>query len=268
MYYNILNEGLLFPDSDASVKLPREDFLVSPLLLPQDVHGYRPHEGAFRDGRPYGGMFNGVSAPGSPYHHLYSQFPVQAFPFALPKLSQETKSAFPDLATGGILHHKHCLQSDDYGRGAGYPAYTTRDVPRHEDVKKENPSQGTRKHSDGGGDGGHKGLMGSPQSPLKSDCQPNSPTESSSSKNAHGPQATSDPKARNWKKYKFIVLNQSSREEEGGALEPEVRSPQRPALPTFHPEPENQDNAANKMTEHGDEFSPPQTSRLNNIINR
>ncbi|MXQ84957.1 hypothetical protein E5288_WYG021565 [Bos mutus] len=59
-----------------------------------------------------------------------------------------------------------------------------------------------------------KGLV-SPQSPQKSDCQPNSPTESCSSKNAcilqtsGSPPAKSptDPKACNWKKYKFIVLN-------------------------------------------------------------
>ncbi|XP_051990195.1 B-cell lymphoma 6 protein-like [Xyrauchen texanus] len=49
----------------------------------------------------------------------------------------------------------------------------------------------------------------SPQSPLRSDCQPNSPAESSScSRGVASPQrSVSDPKVRNWKKYKFIVLN-------------------------------------------------------------
>ncbi|XP_051556499.1 B-cell CLL/lymphoma 6 member B protein-like [Myxocyprinus asiaticus] len=48
-----------------------------------------------------------------------------------------------------------------------------------------------------------------PQSPFRSDCQPNSPAESSScSRWAASPQSSvSDPKVRNWKKYKFIVLN-------------------------------------------------------------
>uniref|UniRef100_A0AAY4BF69 BCL6B transcription repressor n=1 Tax=Denticeps clupeoides TaxID=299321 RepID=A0AAY4BF69_9TELE len=41
-----------------------------------------------------------------------------------------------------------------------------------------------------------------PHSPLRSDCQPNSPTESSGC-SAGGP----DTKVRNWKKYKLIVLN-------------------------------------------------------------
>lgn len=49
-----------------------------------------------------------------------------------------------------------------------------------------------------------------PQSPLRSDCQPNSPAESSScSRGAVSPQnSVGEPgKVRNWKKYKFIVLN-------------------------------------------------------------
>ncbi|XP_028833083.1 BCL6A transcription repressor b isoform X2 [Denticeps clupeoides] len=43
---------------------------------------------------------------------------------------------------------------------------------------------------------------GGAHSPLRSDCQPNSPTESSGC-SAGGP----DTKVRNWKKYKLIVLN-------------------------------------------------------------
>ncbi|XP_050952907.1 BCL6A transcription repressor b isoform X2 [Labeo rohita] len=50
---------------------------------------------------------------------------------------------------------------------------------------------------------------GAPKSPLRSDCQPNSPAESSSCSRgaASPPSSISHPKARNWKKYKFIVLN-------------------------------------------------------------
>lgn len=60
-----------------------------------------------------------------------------------------------------------------------------------------------------------KGVICSPQSPLRSDCQPNSPTESSSSRNAsmsltQPSDSPNDAKARNWKKYKFIVMNQTS----------------------------------------------------------
>lgn len=45
--------------------------------------------------------------------------------------------------------------------------------------------------------------MVNPHSPLKSDCQPDSPAESSSCSR----EAASPLKVRNWKKYKFIVLN-------------------------------------------------------------
>lgn len=64
-----------------------------------------------------------------------------------------------------------------------------------------------------------KGVICSPQSPLRSDCQPNSPTESNSSRNAalstkHSSDCLKDFKVRNWKKYKLIIMNQSSDEHE------------------------------------------------------
>jgi len=131
---------------------------------------------------------------------------------------------------------------------------------------------------------GRKGLMSSPQSPLKSDCQPNSPTESSSSKNAglsqaaagggvQTPQGSQDPKSRNWKKYKFIVLNQSAteEEEEAGLRDLRLRSPQRLGLqPYLHPsDSENLDpQATSKSSAHSEDLPVPQASRLNNIINK
>lgn len=126
---------------------------------------------------------------------------------------------------------------------------------------------------------GRKSLMSSPQSPLKSDCQPNSPTESSSSKNAglsqsagaQAPPGTQDPKARNWKKYKFIVLNQSAKEDEAGLRDPGLCSPQRLGLqPYLHPsDSENHDpQTTSKSSDHGEDLPLPQTSRLNKIISR
>ncbi|CAJ1071916.1 BCL6A transcription repressor b [Xyrichtys novacula] len=79
-----------------------------------------------------------------------------------------------------------------------------------------------------------KGVICSPQSPLRSDCQPNSPTESNSSKNAmlslkQQSDCPSDTKARNWKKYKLIVLNQTpdenEKETQGGGTETTAMSP-------------------------------------------
>ncbi|KAL0191063.1 hypothetical protein M9458_013761 [Cirrhinus mrigala] len=316
--------------NDSSIKLPREDFLVSPLLLPQDVHSYRPHEvmenvpgrgATFRDGRPYGVcMFNGVNAPNSSY--LYGQFPMQGFPFPLCKLT-DTKNTFSDFSKGGIIHHKHCSPADgnnpvlaDFTRSATGGSSTSCHASSDEEMKREtlegvvhSIGMSSRKHgftslaqeqqretgkeqsslleehlshqhySMGMSSNGRKTLMSSPQSPLKSDCQPNSPTESSSSKNAALTQAsqpptsqgTQDPKARNWKKYKFIVLNQSSKEEETSPRDPGMHSPQRPGLSAFlhHVESEHPDSkATTKITEQGEDFTVPQASRLNNIINR
>uniref|UniRef100_A0A673MJ07 B-cell lymphoma 6 protein homolog n=1 Tax=Sinocyclocheilus rhinocerous TaxID=307959 RepID=A0A673MJ07_9TELE len=323
--------------SDSSIKLPREDFLVSPLLLPQDFHSYRPHEvlenipgraATFRDGRPYGVcMFNGVNGPNNSY--LYSQYPMQGFPFPLCKLT-DTKNTFSDFSKGGIIHHKHCSPADgnnpvlaDFTRSATGGSSTachassySRELGRDEEMKREtlegvvhSIGMSSRKHgftslaqeqqqretgkeqsslaeehlshqhySMGISSNGRKTLMSSPQSPLKSDCQPNSPTESSSSKNAAlaqssqppTSQGTQDPKARNWKKYKFIVLNQSSKEEETSPRDPGMHSPQRPGLSAFlhHVDSEHPDSkATTKISEQGEEFTVPQASRLNNIIN-
>uniref|UniRef100_A0A3B3QXH7 BCL6A transcription repressor a n=1 Tax=Paramormyrops kingsleyae TaxID=1676925 RepID=A0A3B3QXH7_9TELE len=125
---------------------------------------------------------------------------------------------------------------------------------------------------------GCKGLLSSPQSPLKSDCQPNSPTESSSSKNAALSQATcslsspgtQDPKARNWKKYKFIVLNSASQttKENGGSHD--TRSLASIGCSTYlqsneleHPDMQT----APKLSECGEDLPVSQVSRLNTIIN-
>ncbi|KAJ8390373.1 hypothetical protein AAFF_G00107670 [Aldrovandia affinis] len=310
---------------DSSVKLPREEFLGSPLLLPQDVHTYRAHEvvenlssrvGPFSDNRAYGpSMFSAVNASSNSYH-LYGHLPVQGFPFPLGKLT-DPKSSLADLPKGGAVHQKHCAPPDntvmvraEHGRpGAGTTSsmchatsFSSREAVREEVFRKEGQGGvhqsvglGMRKHSlpgvgpehretskelapDEEEDMGHhqhyslagrKGVLSSPQSPLKSDCQPNSPTESSSSKNAlaqappHSPpaQGSQDPKARNWKKYKFIVLNsanQTPKENEGSPQEAET-----------HGESEHMDlQTAAKISEHGEELLVPQASRLNNIISR
>ncbi|XP_050820734.1 B-cell lymphoma 6 protein isoform X3 [Gopherus flavomarginatus] len=127
-----------------------------------------------------------------------------------------------------------------------------------------------------------KGLI-SPQSPQKSDCQPNSPTESSSSKNACiaqssgslGTKSPTDPKACNWKKYKFIVLNnlnQSTKQDgaeqnEAGTLSP--RSYVSASVCQQSMEPENLDiQSPTKLSLNGEDSTIPQASRLNNIVNR
>lgn len=320
--------------SDPSAKLSRDEFLVSPLVLPQDIHAYRPHDvvdslhsrvAPFRDSRPYGSnMFSGVANPSN--YHLYGQFPMPGFPFPLCKLT-DAKNPFADLSKSSV-HHKHCPPHDsaniiraDYARSMGTSSssiihstsYTSREVGRDE-LRKENHEAlsqsialGSRKRAfpvltlehqkekDHGAQveedlihqhyplgissAGRKSLMSSPQSPLKSDCQPNSPTESSSSKNAslsqgtsvQAPPGTPDPKARNWKKYKFIVLNQSAKDDESRLQEPALRSPQRLGLqPYLHPsDSENLDpQQQTKSNDHSEDLPIPQASRLNNIISR
>ncbi|ETE57485.1 B-cell lymphoma 6 protein-like protein, partial [Ophiophagus hannah] len=124
-------------------------------------------------------------------------------------------------------------------------------------------------------------VVTSPQSPQKSDCQPNSPTESSSSKTACiSPSAASaksptDPKACNWKKYKFIVLNslnQNAKEDGPEHTEAGTLSP-RPYVPSLtcqqSLEPENMDvQSPTKLNINGEDSTIPQASRLNNILNR
>nr|XP_015817853.2 BCL6A transcription repressor a isoform X1 [Nothobranchius furzeri] len=317
--------------SDPTAKLSRDEFLVSPLVLPQDVHAYRPHDvvdslhsriAPFRDGRPYGtNMFSGVSTPSN--YHLYGQFPMPGFPFPLCKLT-DTKNAFADLSKSGI-HHKHCSPHDsssiraEYTRalGSSYSSiihsttYASREVGRDDDMRKEGHEgvgqpinsrkrglpvltvehQKDRDHTPqaeedlihqhyplGIPSTGRKSLMSSPQSPLKSDCQPNSPTESSSSKNAslshigggQAPQGAADPKARNWKKYKFIVLNQSAKEDETGLRDPGLHSPQRLGLQHYHHPSDSEHldpQTTSKSGDHSEDLPVPQASRLNNIIN-
>ncbi|XP_053708907.1 BCL6A transcription repressor a isoform X2 [Synchiropus splendidus] len=320
--------------SDPTAKLSRDEFLVSPLVLSQDVHAYRPHEvveslhsrmAPFRDGRSYASnMFNGVGTPSN--YHLYGQFPMPGFPFPLCKLT-DAKNAFADLSKSSV-HHKHCSPHDsgnvsrpDFSRAVGASsssiipsnAYASKETGRDDEMRKESHevvSQsiglGMRKRAFptltlehqkdlskehapaeedlihhhyplGISSAGRKSLMSSPQSPLKSDCQPNSPTESSSSKNAglsqsSGAQAqtgTPDPKARNWKKYKFIVMNQSAKEEEVALRDSGLCSPQRLALQSYlQPcESENLDlQNTSKSTDHSEDLPAPQASRLNNII--
>ncbi|KAM6443880.1 B-cell lymphoma 6 protein isoform 1-T3 [Liasis olivaceus] len=124
-------------------------------------------------------------------------------------------------------------------------------------------------------------VVTSPQSPQKSDCQPNSPTESSSSKNAcigqspASAKGATNPKACNWKKYKFIVLNslnQNAKEDspepsEAGMLSPRPYGPSLACQQSL--EPENMDvQSPTKLSVSGEDSTIPQASRLNNLLNR
>ncbi|NP_001088538.1 BCL6, transcription repressor L homeolog isoform X1 [Xenopus laevis] len=125
-----------------------------------------------------------------------------------------------------------------------------------------------------------KGLV-SPQSPQKSDCQPNSPTESSSSKNARISQGSSspvsknstDPKACNWKKYKLLSsLNQRDKESCTKQSDIDNLSPTSyTSLSSYqHPVKSESvdDQASAKMNGSTEDALIPQASKLNNLVNR
>ncbi|XP_043926153.1 B-cell lymphoma 6 protein isoform X2 [Protopterus annectens] len=126
------------------------------------------------------------------------------------------------------------------------------------------------------------GLV-SPQSPMKSDCQPNSPTESSSSKNASLSQESTsppaktptDPKSCNWKKYKFIVLNslnQKEKEDRANQIETTNSLPQsQTSVPSCQQPSESKTaelQSPVKLSMNSDDSPISQTSKLNNIVNR
>ncbi|KAG8581585.1 hypothetical protein GDO81_007725 [Engystomops pustulosus] len=125
-----------------------------------------------------------------------------------------------------------------------------------------------------------KGLV-SPQSPQKSDCQPNSPTESSSSKNARISQGSSsplsksstDPKACNWKKYKLLnSLNQTDKEGCTNQNEMVNLSPPFYTSQTACQQPVKSENmdiqTPSKLNGSLEDLAAPQASKLNSLVNR
>ncbi|XP_005992513.1 BCL6A transcription repressor a [Latimeria chalumnae] len=159
--------------------------------------------------------------------------------------------------------------------------YTSEKAQREEE-RPSSEDEISRHFSANNSANGQKGLMVSPQSPLKSDCQPNSPTESSSSKNASQIQGVGsppskspiNPKACNWKKYKFIVLNslnQSTKEEGSNQSEAGSHSPHSSSSSTCNQssEPESTDVLSpTKITMNVEDSAAPQTSRLNSLVTR
>lgn len=318
-----------------AIKPPREEFLNSRMLMPQDIMAYRGREVVENslplrnppgcESRAFApSLYNGLSTPPASYP-VYGHLPVSSFLFsdeelrdarmpvanpfpkerALPcdsarpihaDYSRPAMEISPSVCHSSIYSPKEAApeeaRSDMHysvaegpkpaapsARGAPYfpcdKAGKEEERPSSEDeiaLHFEPPNAPLNR----------KGLV-SPQSPQKSDCQPNSPTESCSSKNAcilqtsGSPPAKSptDPKACNWKKYKFIVLNslnQNAKPEgpepaELGRLSPRAYT----APPACQPpmEPETLDlQSPTKLSTNGEDSTIPQASRLNNIVNR
>ncbi|XP_026170145.1 BCL6A transcription repressor b [Mastacembelus armatus] len=200
----------------------------------QECRGYIPN------------VFRGINTSGS--YHVYGDLHVSAGKL---EISQKMNT----LPRGGALSQKQCLQvpnsniahsestttiSHPISSHPTFPTTIVRPEGAHgslqgpaaplEEDGIQHPQTSCLRLSPGFS----KGVICSPQSPLRSDCQPNSPTESISSRNAtlslkHPPNHNKDTKSRNWKKYKFIVMNQipdeNEKEAQGGSAETPAMSP-------------------------------------------
>ncbi|XP_067108472.1 BCL6A transcription repressor b [Osmerus mordax] len=285
-----------------SLSLQTEDVQDSLMHVSQDGPGFKTvlgtetcprsnHTSAppLRDSRAYGpSVFSGINASGSSYH-VYGHLPIP-----LGKLSEACKIS--DLPKGGtlplnlcsqvyegteaattttttIIHHPLSSHSSSSPvicnsgalRGLQAPTSSMEDCTQH-------PQPSPHSMSPGCG----KGVICSPQSPHRSDCHPNSPTESSSSKNAalsvtQPRGCKEEPKAHNWKKYKFIVMNQTSDEKEeeaeGGRTEARGCSPPLGRYLTSELDGHMEVQSGNMSSEHDKELSVPQTGHHISSIN-
>lgn len=190
---------------------------TSTSLSLQEYRGYIPN------------IFRGINTSGS--YHVYGDLHMPAGKLegshkisALPKggaLSQKRCSQVPNTN----MAHNESIVSHPVPSHPSFPTAIIRAAGAHgspqgpaapmEEDSIQHPQTSCLRLSPGFS----KGVICSPQSPLRSDCQPNSPTESSSSRNAalslkQPSDCPKDAKARNWKKYKFIVMNQTPHEDE------------------------------------------------------
>lgn len=195
----------------------------------QECRGYTPN------------VFRGINTSGS--YHVYGDHHV-------PAGKLEGSHKVNDLPIGGVLSQKQCSQvpspnmahneSTTIISHPSFPTAINRPAGAHvghqspvspmEEDRIQHPQPSCLRLSPVFS----KGVICSPQSPLRSDCQPNSPTESNSSKNAtlslrQPSDCPKDDKARNWKKYKLIVMNQTpdenEKEAQGGGTEAAAMSP-------------------------------------------
>lgn len=182
----------------------------------QELRGYTPN------------VFRGINTSGS--YHVYGDLHLSAGKTdASHKACELPRGSHGEPAT---------VVSHPVSRHPSFPAPIIRPAGSHRTLQRSDTSSGEEdgiQHPQTGclrlSPSFIKGVICSPQSPLRSDCQPNSPTESNSSRNAtlslkQPPSCPKDSRARNWKKYKLIVLNQTpdedNKETQGGSEGPAV----------------------------------------------
>nr|XP_046263661.1 BCL6A transcription repressor b [Scatophagus argus] len=202
----------------------------------QEYRGYTPN------------VFRGINTSGS--YHVYGDVHV-------PTGKLEDSNKVGDLPRGGSWSQKQCSQVPSINMAHNeFTSITSHPVPCHPSfptaIIRPAGAHGSLQRPDTPMDEDGiqhpqtgclrmspvfiKGVICSPQSPLRSDCHPNSPTESNSSRNAtlshkQPSDCPKDTKARNWKKYKLIVMNQApdenEKEAQRGSAEALTMSPAR-----------------------------------------
>ncbi|KAM9845392.1 BCL6A transcription repressor b [Aulostomus maculatus] len=221
-----------------------EDVQSNSLHLAEEIPAFRPFDTkepdvqnshtatspGLQECRGYN-VFRGINTSGS--YHVYGDHHI-------PAGKLESPHKISALPRGGALSQKRCSQvpstvmphnesttiiSHPVPSHPSFPAPIIRPSEAHrsfqgpsEEDSIQHPQTSCLRLSPGFS----KGVICSPQSPLRSDCQPNSPTESSSSRNAtlslkQPSDCPKEAKVRNWKKYKFIVMNQTPQNDEKDA---------------------------------------------------
>ncbi|XP_063741152.1 BCL6A transcription repressor b isoform X2 [Eleginops maclovinus] len=193
-----------FDDNETNFR----NIVPSPL---QECKGYTPN------------VFRGINTSGS--YHVYGDSQV-------PSAKLEGPYKISDLPREGALSQQRCSQVPSVTHSESTTMLSHPSFPTNIAKRSISPMEddGCPRLSPGFS----KGVICSPQSPLRSDCQPNSPTESNSSRNAalglrQLSECSKDTKARNWKKYKLIVMNQTpdenNKESREGGTESTPMSP-------------------------------------------
>ncbi|XP_023148316.2 BCL6A transcription repressor b isoform X1 [Amphiprion ocellaris] len=264
-----------------SLDMPIEEVQNSSLHLAEDVSAFRPVEEKepdlinnhtsnttpLQECKGYiSNVFRGINTSGS--YHVYGDLHVPAG-----KIEGAHKIRCSQVPSPIMAHNESISHS--VPSHPSFPSTVIRPAVAHGNLQRpaapmeedgvHHPQTSCVRLSPGFS----KGVICSPQSPLRSDCQPNSPTESSSSRNAsmslkQPSDCPKDAKARNWKKYKFILMNQTpdenGKEAHGGssdvgAVSPTL-SPCRSGAAGGHSEEQPEEGAS----EHREEMSSSQSS--------
>ncbi|XP_032887573.1 B-cell lymphoma 6 protein isoform X5 [Amblyraja radiata] len=260
-------------DICSSVSPSPQHYLSSNPMLPPELVTFR--KGMDPEARPLDTAAYSVLPPSPHPYTLYPHLPLHGYS-ANPYTGSWPEGPRTQGRGGqhGCARPGPCPAADPTGlamEGGAGPQYLSPLPPAPRRAPPSGVGLGQRLAGEEGGPSGCR-LPPGPRSPLKSDCQPNSPTESSSSKKAgRGVPGTPPtptplptplgPKVCNWKKYKFIVLN-SLNQAGGGDSGP---APTSPSCPT----PETQTLSSPSPTPQGTKIdSETQASRLDNLLDR